>query len=318
MSLAPRAVVVHRRTELEELVARHGTRGQAAFFLRTRGRSLEEIEHRHAAQEDALTQVAGGIPLDWRRGRVERTDLGRFLFGAEDVVVAVGQDGLVANVAKYLDGQPVIGINPEPDRNMGLLAGHAPGAIGDLLAVATGPDVRRRTQARTMVRATTDDGQTLLALNEIYIGHRSHQSARYRIEEPGGGRERQSSSGILVGTGTGSTGWCRSVWLERGTALELPGPEQAGLCWFVREAWPSPATGTTLTEGALGPEQGLVVVAESDLVLFGDGIETDAVPLGWGQAVTVSIAGRPLRLLLSPSDPSGRSAPPASRGRRGP
>jgi len=294
VTLTPRAVVIHRRTELEELIARHGTRGQAAFFLRHRGRSLEEVEHRHAAQQDALTRVAGAIPLDWRRGRVERSDLGRFLFSAEDVVVAVGQDGLVANVAKYLDRQPVIGINPEPDRNPGVLVAHPPDAIGDLLGTA---DIRRHVQARTMVRATTDDGQTLLALNEIYLGHGSHQSARYRIEVPGGGWERQSSSGILVGTGTGATGWCRSVWLERGSTLELPGPEQAGLCWFVREAWPSPATGTALTEGTLGPEHALVVVAESDLVLFGDGIESDAIVLGWGQAVNVSIADRPLRLV---------------------
>ena len=33
MTLAPRAVLVHRRTEFQELLARHGTRGQAAFFL---------------------------------------------------------------------------------------------------------------------------------------------------------------------------------------------------------------------------------------------------------------------------------------------
>jgi hypothetical protein len=167
---------------------------------------------------------------------------------------------------------------------------HSAAAVGDLLAAP-------RTHSRTMVRAHTDDGQALLALNEIYIGHASHQSARYRIAPPGGANERQSSSGILVGTGTGSTGWCRSVWRERRSALELPAPAQAALCWFVREAWPSPATGTDLTEGSLGPDDGLVVVAESDLVLFGDGIESDALSLSWGQGVTFSVADRPLRLV---------------------
>ena len=29
-------------------------------------------------------------------------------------MVVVGQDGLVANVAKYLDGQPVIGVDTAP------------------------------------------------------------------------------------------------------------------------------------------------------------------------------------------------------------
>lgn len=117
--LTPRAVVVHRRTELDELLGRHGTRQQAAFFLSTRGRSLDEVELRHAAQQAALQAVSSSIPLEWRRGMVERADLDRFVFGPEDVIVAVGQDGLVANVAKYLSEQIVVGLNPEPERNPG-------------------------------------------------------------------------------------------------------------------------------------------------------------------------------------------------------
>ena len=148
-----------------------------------------------------------------------------------------------------------------------------------------------------MVEATVDDGQRLTALNEIYVGHPSHQSARYRITAGDGQFERQSSSGVLVGTGTGSTGWCRSVALERHSTLALPAPEQARLCWFVREAWPSPATGTELTEGLLDVGQRLEVTAESDLVLFGDGIESDSISLTWGQTVSLGIAPQRLHLV---------------------
>ena len=133
MSLPPRAVVVHRATELTELVARHGTRQQAGFFLSSRGRSLESLDSRHEAQQKALAVVSAAIPLDWRRAVAERNDLDRFVFGPEDVVIAVGQDGLVANVAKYLDGQPVIGVNPEPGWNPGVLVPHAPADVPDLL-----------------------------------------------------------------------------------------------------------------------------------------------------------------------------------------
>ncbi len=100
MSLKPRVVVVHRQTEFDELVARHGTPGQAAFFLSTRGRSMEEVKRRHELTTESLGEVAAAIPPDWRRGRVERGDLSRFAFDPGDVVVVVGQDGLVANVAK--------------------------------------------------------------------------------------------------------------------------------------------------------------------------------------------------------------------------
>lgn len=294
--LAPRAVLVHRKTELEELIARHGTRQQVEFFLQTRGRDINEVETRHAVQESALNLVSGSIPLDWRRGDVERADLPRFMFSPEDIVIAVGQDGLVANVAKYLHGQIVIGINPDPARNPGVLVPHPPEAIGSLLVAATQPDAR--TQQRVLVEATVDDGQTLRALNEIYIGHPSHQSARYRIRTAAGDEERHSSSGVLVGTGTGSTGWCRSAALERHTSLELPAPEAPALCWFVREAWPSPATGTTHTEGLIAANAHLTLTAESDLVLFGDGMEQDALPLTWGQQVTLGVATERLRLLV--------------------
>lgn len=293
MTLAPRAVIVTRRTELDELIAHHGTRQAAAFFLEARGRDLADVEARHAAQKAALTTVGAAIPIEWRRGQVERSDLDRFLFGPDDVVIVVGQDGLVANVAKYLDGQPVVGINPEPARNPGVLVPHQPDAIGAVVgAVSSGTAT---VEERTMVEARTDDGQVLVALNEIFIGHPSHQSARYRIQLDDAG-ETQSSSGLLVGTGTGSTGWCRSCWLERRAGFPLPAPTDRTLSWFVREAWPSPATGTTQTEGLLPDGSRLVVTVESDhLVAFGDGIESDALTLAWGQQVTLARSARTLR-----------------------
>ncbi|GAA2752800.1 MULTISPECIES: hypothetical protein [Kitasatospora] len=298
MSLAPRVVLVHRRTEYEDLLAHHGSRGQAAFFLTSRGRSLDEVEARHHRTQAALAEVAAAIPLDWRRSRVERADLDRFLFGPEDVVVVVGQDGLVANTAKYLDGQPVVGVDTEPGRNPGVLVRHRAEAAGRLLRAAAGPGAEGRLEERTMVEAVADDTQRLLALNEIYLGQSGHQTARYRLSAPGGPEEAQASSGVLVGTGTGATGWCRSTWLERGSALRMPGPTAGSLAWFVREAWPSPVTGTDQVQGLLTGGEQLSVTVESDqLVAFGDGVESDALRLVWGQTVRLGVAARRLRLL---------------------
>jgi NAD kinase len=296
-------VLVHRQTELEELLARHGTRGQAAFYLRSRGRRIEDLEARHREQAAAITEVSSAIPAGWRRGMVERADLPRFLFSPEDVVVAVGQDGLVANLAKYLEDQLVIGIDPEPRRNPGVLVRHPPGACAGLLALAVRggggePGAGARAERLTMVTAEADDGQRLTGLNEIYLGQPTHQTARYSLRLPDGQVEAQASSGLIVSTGTGATGWCRSAWLERKSSLVLPAPAEGRLAWFVREAWPSPGTGTALTEGTLSAGQEMEVTAESDrLVLFGDGIEADTIPLTWGQTARLRLADRSLRLL---------------------
>ncbi|MFZ2502615.1 MAG: hypothetical protein WAW88_08095 [Nocardioides sp.] len=291
MSLTPRVVIVTRRTEYDETLATHGTRGQAAFFLHTRGRDISELEERHRLTHRAIETAVAAIPVDWRRGTVERADVSRFLFSPDDVVLVVGQDGLVANVAKYLAGQPVLGINPEPGRNPGVLVTHAASDVAELLRATD------HVEERTMVEARLDDGQRLLALNEIFVGHPSHQTARYDLHTPDGGRESQASSGVIVATGTGATGWCRSVAGERHSGLALPAPSEPRLAWFVREAWPSPATGTTLTEGELiGTELALTVKSDR-LVAFGDGIEADSLRLTWGQTARIGQATQALRLV---------------------
>jgi hypothetical protein len=295
VSLAPRVVLVHRTTEYEELVAHHGTHGQAAFFLSSRGRDIAEVAERHRRTRRALAEVTAAIPLTWRQAQVERGDLDRFLFAPEDVVVVVGQDGLVANVAKYLAGQPVVGIDTDPGRNPGVLVRHRPADAAALLPAVLTSAV----DELTMVEAVADDTQRIVALNEIYLGAAGHQTARYRLglEGDGGVVEAQASSGVLVGTGTGATGWIRSVWQERGAALSLPRPTDDRLLWFVREAWPSPATGTSLVAGELAASARLTLTVESErLIAFGDGMEQDALQLTWGQSVRVGVAGTSLRL----------------------
>lgn len=293
---APRVVIVTRETEYQLLLARHGTRAQAAFFLESRGQKLETALERHDRQQRALHEVSNAIPADWRRNRVLRSDLDRFLFEPDDTVVVVGQDGLVANVAKYLDGQPVVGINPDPEQYDGVLVPHAPQQVGGLVRAAAHRECE--VESRTMVRARLGDGQTLLALNEIFVGARTHQSARYRLSFKGH-QERHSSSGIIVSTGTGSTGWARSIHRQRRTRVELPAPCDQRLAFFVREAFPSVATGTDVTESAMGNNERLLVTSEMNEggVIFGDGIEADHLAFDWGVTAEVAIAERQLMLV---------------------
>jgi NAD kinase len=296
-SRTPRVVVVTRPTELERVLARHGTYAQAAFYMRTYGQDIEVVRARHERFEAALASVLSQVPVSWRRARVARAQLDRFLFAPEDLVVAVGQDGLVANVAKYVCEQPVIGINPDPDEYAGVLARHAPARLKRLLLGAA--KGRCAIERRPMVEARTGVGHALRALNEVFVGHRTHQSARYRIA-CGGRAERQISSGLIVSTGTGATGWARSILAQRRAAPPAPGPEEDRLIYLVREAYASPSSGTEVTAGAIGPGDELELVSEMNDggVLFGDGIEEDRVELPYGMTLTVRLAPDALRLVV--------------------
>lgn len=296
-TLPPRVVVITRPTDYEGLLLRHATREQARFVVETRGGSFAEIEARHEVAARAVATAQAAIPRAWRRARIGRDDLDRFLFDPEDLVVAVGQDGLVANVAKYLAGQTVIGVNPSKALFDGLLVRHPPEAIADLLAsAATG---KARVEERSMVEARTRDGQRLRALNEIFVGHRTHQSARYVIGF-GGRSERHSSSGLIVATGTGATGWAKSVARALKAAPPLPAPAAPELAFMVREAWPSVRTGTSIVTGVIAAGAALEVTSEMNDggTAFGDGIEDDHLELPYGTAVRLGRAEVGLRLVV--------------------
>jgi len=294
MALKPRVVLVSRETEYAALLAKHGTRGQAEFFLSTRGQKIAELEVRDALQSRALAAAKEAIPAEWTFVHVMREDLSRFLFGPEDIVVPIGQDGLVANLAKYLDGQPVIGVSPDLASSEGVLTRHGVDHLPKLLKGAAHRDVD--VHARAMVEASAGEGLSLLALNELFIGHRSHQSARY-IVQSGEAEEFQSSSGMIVATGTGLTGWAKSIMTATQRPFEIA-PEENRAAFFAREPWPSRTSGCEIAAGEVGDGLTLLSRINEGGVIFADGIEQDFLPFDWGVTAQVKMAEKRLELVI--------------------
>ncbi len=296
--MEPRVVMVRRRTEYESLLREHGTPQMAAFRLEQRGLSLAAVAARHRLDLDAAERVLGGVPTTWRKAWTLRADLDRFRFDPEDLVVGVGLDGLVPNVAKYLDGQRVIGVNPTdwPQQMMHFRPAEIASLYRDLASLPV--------ERRAMVEVATDDGRELIALNELFCGHRSHQSAKYDLAH-GGRSEHQSSSGLIVTTGTGATGWASSIANATGVDRSaLPRPTDPSALFMVREAWASAFTGTDLLYGNLtSADDGCLRVVskmQEGGVIFGDGIESDRLAFGWGQTATFRVARRTLNLVVRP------------------
>ncbi|MDH3321093.1 MAG: sugar kinase [Betaproteobacteria bacterium] len=307
--LERKLVLVTRKTRLEELLARHHTAAQAKFYVEHLGADFAEYQREHEAYVEARRTTVDALEAHGRYQVIDRAFLPNFLFAPQDVVLALGQDGVVANTMKYLDGQPLVGLNPDPSRYDGVLLPFRPRELAPLL-----PDLladRRPTKDVTMARAVLTDRQALYAVNDLFIGPKSHTSARYEIRH-GRQAETQSSSGIIVSTGLGSTAWMRSIVtgstaiagavLHRKGDIEYrPLPWNADRLQFaVREPFPSKTSQTTLAFGEIKANDALTLrsLMPENGVIFSDGIEADFLEFNSGAEATITVAERRGKLVV--------------------
>lgn len=303
MAAERKAVLVTRRTRLEELIARFHTVGQAKFYVEHLGASFADYESEHAAYLGARQIVEAALTRRLRVQKLERSYLPNYLFAPDDVVVALGQDGVVANTLKYLDQQPLVGVNPDPARFDGLLLPFRPHDLDRVIDAVLAD--RRPTKSVTLAIARLSDGQTLRAVNDLFVGPRSHTSARYEIEL-GDQREVQSSSGLIVSTGLGSTAWLRSIVTGSRAIAGVASEPYRSLAWdspklrfAVREPFPSVSTGTSLVYGDVDATHPLVLhsrMAENG-VIFSDGLENDYLQFNAGITATITVDDRAGRLV---------------------
>src|SRR5208283_1198585 len=204
-------VLVTRKTRLDELVERFNTREQAKFYIEHGGGDFDAYLLEHDAYQRSLESVRRSIEIGLKIQVMDRSLTPTYLFANTDLVVTLGQDGLVANTAKYVGGQPIIAVNPDQERFDGILMPFAPAQLRTALDRTIGLKAPMRSVC--LAEARLKDGQRLLAFNDLFIGASTHTSARYniRLNER---KENHSSSGIIVSTGAGSTGWLSSIFNE--------------------------------------------------------------------------------------------------------
>lgn len=301
-----RVVIVTKPTRLEELVLQHLTEGAARFALESRGQSIRLYEKEDAAYRAALSEVQRQIPNDLPTTTVRREDLPNFLFRDTDLIVVCGPDGLFVNLAKYIGSQPVLTINPDPDTVAGVLMLFPPSAVGEAVAKVQGG--KHRSEHLPFIKASVDDDRIVWGVNDVFVGRKDHVSARYELSF-GSQKESQSSSGIIVSTGIGSTGWIRSVaamvaGLTHGglgnKLSSLPAAISNELVFVVREPFPSPNTGTTVVTGRVMPGKPLIVSSEmpDGGYIFSDGVVERAVGWNAGSTVTISVGDRYVQRII--------------------
>lgn len=306
-------VVITKKTALEELIERFNTRAQAHFYIEHLGASFAEYDAAHNAYYRALDAVRDAIPQGVRVQFIERSFLPTFLFGANDLVVTLGPDGLVVNTSKYLTTQPILALNPDLLRVDGILV---PFPYADAARLFNAVLQNQFGLERiSMAQAALNNGQTLYAVNDLFIGARTHVSARYQLRF-GDVVEHQSSSGIIVSTGAGSTGWHRSIVTGAASVMEFftdsseikQAREKYRFDWdanylmfAVREPFISKTSSAQIIFGLIGKKQTLELISEmpQNGVIFSDGIEADYLEFNSGTRAQIRLAEKKVNLIVS-------------------
>jgi NAD kinase len=304
-------ILVKRKTRLEELTLKYNTVDQAKFYIEHMGIDFEDYlleDRNYRTSLDQCMRILSelGIVL-----LLDREHLSTYLFGDDDLVVVLGQDGLVANTLKYLDTQKLIAINPDPKRWEGVLlpfeVSQLKGIIEDTI------NNKRPIKQITMAKATLNDGQCMYGVNDLFIGQKSHVSSRYHIQIDDK-EESQSSSGIIVSTGLGSTGWLKSIIagavgiISNYTNVEIKETDKsAEMAWdsdylyfSVREPYRSKTTGDSLVFGKITKQNNVTIESRMPFngCIFSDGIEDDYLEFNSGAAVTITIAEKKGKLVI--------------------
>jgi NAD kinase len=305
-----KVVLVTRKTRLEELIERFNTRAQAKFYIEHAGGDFDTYAQEHEAYQRSLESVRRSIEVGLKIQVIERVFLPTYMFAPTDVIVTLGQDGLVANTAKYVKGQPILAVNPDPARFDGILLPINTSLLQPILEQTLLTRVRFRHV--TMAEARLRDGQRLLAFNDLFIGARSHISARYRLTY-NGKTEAHSSCGVIVSTGAGSSGWLSSIFNETvGIVAFLKGKpvkpvqmkwEDESLLFVVREPFISRQSSAGIVAGKLKPGAPLSIESQMPTagVIFSDGVESDSLDFNSGAIATIGIAPERANLVMGDS-----------------
>lgn len=297
------AIIIKNKTRLESLIERFNTKAQAQFYIESSGGDFQEYVAEHEKFCQSFLEVQTKLSKVIKNKVLEREFMPSYIFSEKNLIVVIGQDGLVANVAKYAKNIPIVAINLDEERYDGvLLPFNVKNFLNGVNAVINETFSSKKMR---FAEAVLNDGQKLLAVNDLFIGISSHSSARYKLML-NGKEETHSSSGIIVSTKTGSTGWLSSIFnmaygILGSKKLKYPELNDEDLYFAVREPFKSKATQTDICGGILKKGNRLIIesLMPNNGFIFSDGIEKDFLQFNSGTTAEIRLSDEEAVLVIN-------------------
>ncbi|MDZ4834057.1 MAG: NAD(+)/NADH kinase [Candidatus Melainabacteria bacterium] len=210
-----------------------------------------------------------------------------FDVGDEELIVTVGGDGTFLDASHSVRGKvPMLGVNSAPNSSFGHFCLTDRSGFADVLdSILSG--VRKPFPLLRLQLSIDCEAVDVPVLNEILVSHSCPAgTARYKLEV-GGATAEHKSSGLIVSTPSGSTGFMRSAG---GPIADITDQTFA---WWVDKPFRTPSERFPLRGGEVSDNRMVVTSGMFEGQIYIDGAHIScAFPRG--SKLTVSVYDSPL------------------------
>lgn len=285
-----KVLVLHKKTTYQ-IQAEDYRESRFLKLLEEKNEVVERVELAHQEHLDTLKAVQSHLTdrgIEYKF--IARSELDHYIKNI-DLMISVGGDGTFLDASHSLDKVPLLGVNSSKSSSFGHFC------IADKKNFASIFDqiLEGSFDYAPILRLKIELNGEIIpqrSLNEILVAHTSPAATTRYFIELGERREEHRSSGVLVGTPSGSTGTLRSAG-----ALVQP-INARKYQFFVREPNVRPDDDWQLDKGLVDESKCLEITSQMRTgAIFVDGPHI-VYPFQLGDKIKISAAGNDLRAFV--------------------
>lgn len=288
-----RIVVVPKLSKFECDMQRFGL-GEADLIIKYEAEHapVERILSSHYAQRQALDTLRRVFSP---RQFCPRDDLSAEKVEGADLVIAHGGDNHFQFISHAITDGFILGVNSDPLRSEGALVSHSSEELLAVLNALARGDYR--IEEWTRLEGSVNGVPLPRVISEYFLGERDRlEMSRYNLRFKGF-EEEQKGSGIIISTGSGSTGWYDSEISDYIRGVDVFMRTQPVAKLFVTAPYRGRLTQPTRRQQIVRPGDELVVgsLNDSEGIVGCDAIER--VPFPRGALARIRISDYPLKVV---------------------